>query len=892
MMKKETRIIKAKWLQLSDLHVFPEADTTLILKDYEKLAKIISPDFILVTGDFRHKKSNTPYNFSKEYLEKIIQLFKIDKEDVFFVPGNHDTNDYTGRSGAIATITGEVDKKYDCYSQYMQTDPALTEAFSDYTKFVQSFYDGTTVDDERLADPCGVYCLKWRDKLNLLHINTALISDGERGHSEIVDINKIVMTADKMLDKKLPTIMLGHHGLESIYPKHKERLEGVLRKYKISAYLHGDIHVYANDPIRHSIPNTNLPEIACGKSAPQAGDDYSDVGVLYYSWEDDTVFVYAYQWTMNGFIKDNRSIFIHDVDKPYYFPMLCDISADNPPMETGVYVSFGSGQMREYLRKVEEANYIIKRRDSIDYDSNELKDVYTYPAFTNKKGTPIIRTDRPFRVIITSASGYGKSLLLQCIALLNAVAYLADSEKSVDEKYKTLYDSFCFDMRRPFFPIIIRAKDFNDLKETEIERDDEADALSILRFASYGVPAGMHDNIDPRLLSEICLDDRALLLIDSFDELQESKAIAFLEMIKAFVRYFPKSSVILTSRPTNGLRNLNDKGFITIGLEAFNDNQILEQVTKRVPNALDAEKIKKRLFENEYLHLMARNPLMLGEIIYAMMKSVAVSVIDLLEIITNAIIQQRWDEFEKIDKNLVKHLFACIAWRAVKETDLSIPWDNIRGTFSDAFAMLRKIGYRFQIFDDGEGNDHSFENIVEELANSISCRSGILILTNNNLKYVFQDNSVKWYLASFYLKVAIEKTAYNRSESEYIIIQSIAEQVGTTPITDGLIHALIMSFSILERHQQSALLKYIFLRGTTSVNPKEIAVISKGLINLLSNTFGHNRILNERNFGVSEEQKMVGKWIINNYKSDQSIKEMIKRISADLVEQLERDTLI
>ena len=35
--------IKASWLHISDLHVFHEADTTLMLEDYRELAKIISP---------------------------------------------------------------------------------------------------------------------------------------------------------------------------------------------------------------------------------------------------------------------------------------------------------------------------------------------------------------------------------------------------------------------------------------------------------------------------------------------------------------------------------------------------------------------------------------------------------------------------------------------------------------------------------------------------------------------------------------------------------------------------------------------------------------------------------------------------------------------------------
>ena len=46
------------WLQLSDLHIYKSTDWNIMRNAYQKLAKVIKPNFLVVTGDFRHKKKN------------------------------------------------------------------------------------------------------------------------------------------------------------------------------------------------------------------------------------------------------------------------------------------------------------------------------------------------------------------------------------------------------------------------------------------------------------------------------------------------------------------------------------------------------------------------------------------------------------------------------------------------------------------------------------------------------------------------------------------------------------------------------------------------------------------------------------------------------------------
>ena len=311
--------IKASWLHISDLHVFPEADTRFILEDYLKLAKVISPQFLVVTGDFRHKKYKTDFSLAKNYLESIINIFHISKEDTFLVPGNHDVNTFYGRNDAIAEIRLKTMKDYNVYAQYMSTRETLYDGFGEYEDFVHDFYSDSSVKDTRVTTPSQIQSLVWNNQINIVLLNTAIISDGD-GTEQIIDINAL---SNCCINPQFPTIMLGHHGIETLFRTHQERLTSYIDNREVSAYLHGDIHKYANNPIQKiSTPNRTIPSIACSKSAPQSGDGYSDIGVVYYEWKsDNNTYVQAYRWSSkSGFVED--SSYYYEINNRFYFPML------------------------------------------------------------------------------------------------------------------------------------------------------------------------------------------------------------------------------------------------------------------------------------------------------------------------------------------------------------------------------------------------------------------------------------------------------------------------------------------------------------------------------------------------------------------------------------------
>lgn len=305
------------WLQLSDLHILDSVDWRLMLNSYRKLAERIHPDFIIITGDYHHKKYEENYDYSQtlKFLNDIIEIFDVRKQDVFLLPGNHDVEEYEFRKASIESIIKDI-RNPEAYKEFLTKSQNLKTGFKSYSKFVKNFY-GDDVTDQRVVNPDGVMYLCWRNKLNIVALNTALISDGDRNHDEIIDIDALSKIT---LDNKLPTLMLGHHDFYSICDSQRRRLVRIFETLNVKAYLCGDTH---KEEIKYidkydDIAN-KIPCIICGKSAVQSMDKYSDVGVISYSWKTDGyVYVIPYRWgDQYHFKKSTR--FVYDIDKDYRF---------------------------------------------------------------------------------------------------------------------------------------------------------------------------------------------------------------------------------------------------------------------------------------------------------------------------------------------------------------------------------------------------------------------------------------------------------------------------------------------------------------------------------------------------------------------------------------------
>ena len=317
------------WLHISDLHLFDEIDTVLNIENYESLSKVIHPSFIIVTGDFRHKKLCPSFESALNYLNRLVEIFRLNKNAVFMVPGNHDVNDYPTREEIIKRISSKLSIKtpdYNEYQNYMtEGEDCLLNGFTEYEEFVREFYNGSDVTGDRVDNPASTFCSCWNNCINIIHINSALISNGERHpdgtrtHKDIVDLTSLKNCNIK--DPELPTIAICHSSHEDIDPAFVQRMAVILNKHNVQAYFHGDVHRMDIQFAPGIAPlNKQQPiSISGAKSAPQSGDDYSDIGTIYYTWHptSEKVEIQAYTWNIEGFKPSNK--FMYDVNKKMFF---------------------------------------------------------------------------------------------------------------------------------------------------------------------------------------------------------------------------------------------------------------------------------------------------------------------------------------------------------------------------------------------------------------------------------------------------------------------------------------------------------------------------------------------------------------------------------------------
>lgn len=360
--KKETR-----WIQLSDLHMFECTDVDLQKKALYKQFGAVT-DFIVVTGDLHQYGKD--YKQTIEFLEEINEKFnKIDKEDIIIVPGNHDASLTDKRQKAIKEIGAEIENDSDVYKGKLKN---LYGGFNKYRQFLKTFY-GDCCKRESLKDNVHI----WKNKLAILCINTALVSDKEHFKPQIVDINGL----SKLENPQLPCIAIMHHDYYGISDMHKPYVNGVFRALKVSAVLSGHKHRVGSTVI--DIGNGEIiPNFCCAKSVSQPGDLWSDVGVIEYRWNEkkNEIRVIPYIWDKTNLKYlptpkfENTDEFVVDNEGRVEFRQSFILKKDD-----GTISTVPTSESNENCQKIFDANDLNEILECIENNDNESnKDIMQY----------------------------------------------------------------------------------------------------------------------------------------------------------------------------------------------------------------------------------------------------------------------------------------------------------------------------------------------------------------------------------------------------------------------------------------------------------------------------------------------------------------------------------
>lgn len=149
----------------------------------------------------------------------------------------------------------------------------------------------------RARDPfayADTFCRKWKDKINLIHVNSALLSCSNTYLAQILDICALNdLGHDDTFDRTLPTMVLAHHNYAELAFTQRKALKPILADLNVRAYLNGDCHQCSEDNILldggRAIPCFTAPSIYKAQ-----GDDAASIG--FYLYEMDTA---SPQWRVN-----------------------------------------------------------------------------------------------------------------------------------------------------------------------------------------------------------------------------------------------------------------------------------------------------------------------------------------------------------------------------------------------------------------------------------------------------------------------------------------------------------------------------------------------------------------------------------------------------------------
>lgn len=312
------------WLHITDLHLKKGGDADqqnfceALLKSC--IEQKIKADFVVATGDFHNFKDFGDYCASLDFLPKLMAALHLDIEkDLFMVPGNHDVDGASHAENVKAFLACAEPQAAECvadlngdYAATLTAEPVMLQAilgdFDSYRKLASTLIPVYQKGTAGYQDPAGVHVRTWRDRINILHLNTAILSDGQRWHSEAVDINLACGEVIRArLNNGLPTIVLGHHSFHDLHRSVKERLVQMFNQSNVWAYFAGDAHRpnYHSDDYLIDRKTQDVgwvwPNIVAGKTSATIGDSYSESGAVLCRWDEhSTAALWHLHWGPEG----------------------------------------------------------------------------------------------------------------------------------------------------------------------------------------------------------------------------------------------------------------------------------------------------------------------------------------------------------------------------------------------------------------------------------------------------------------------------------------------------------------------------------------------------------------------------------------------------------------
>lgn len=308
------------FLHISDLHFVKNATSynseQILLNEAKEIFQDIplAEKFLIITGDF-HNYNETSYEKAESFLRSLISVMGIDiHKDVFVIPGNHDD----GNSSLLEELLSKEDPNWQIHNKAaiamiksgnMEYIKERSRAFRAYSQLMQQLGIYNTSDG--IDYPANTHVRNWRGKLNILHLNTAIVSDGKTKIDQMTDVDAAADTKtwENLYQDYLPSIALGHNNFYDIIEKQRKQLSSTFYLKNVSAYMCGDNHRHEDNPERQMIRiesghgiGKEIPNIVAMRGIADEDDSFSNIGFCINKWDEktDKVTVEFRKWTKNN----------------------------------------------------------------------------------------------------------------------------------------------------------------------------------------------------------------------------------------------------------------------------------------------------------------------------------------------------------------------------------------------------------------------------------------------------------------------------------------------------------------------------------------------------------------------------------------------------------------
>jgi|GEM_PF-1700619 len=281
-------------LHISDLHLVVNPDwnnmkNAILNSVKDKLQNVPKGEkLLIITGDFHNFKENS-YDQTENFLPELFDAMGIEPDkDVFVVPGNHDVLQDDPADINRESIISSVKESPETLNEINKIDKLLL-CYDSYINLVKKV--------KVYADSCGnlpvnVHVRSWRNKINILHLNTTIVADDKEKKRQMVDA--LSATSDKICKElcngDLPRFAIGHNSFYDLLEAHKENLRGIFYNQNISAYLCGDRH-QKNKKIEEKYitftDGSTIPNVVSYKTSTDENDNYSDFGMIWHILDEE-----------------------------------------------------------------------------------------------------------------------------------------------------------------------------------------------------------------------------------------------------------------------------------------------------------------------------------------------------------------------------------------------------------------------------------------------------------------------------------------------------------------------------------------------------------------------------------------------------------------------------